>query len=70
MTGASFIIMHKAQADANKGKEVLKFFEWAFKNGDAAAVELDYVPMPEAVTKLVANHWKTNLKDPAGKAIW
>jgi phosphate transport system substrate-binding protein len=70
MTGASFIIMHKAQADANKGKEVLKFFEWAFKNGDAAAVELDYVPMPEAVTKLVANHWKANLKDAAGKAIW
>jgi phosphate transport system substrate-binding protein len=70
ITGASFILMHKAQADANKGKEVLKFFEWAFKNGDAAATELDYVPMPDAVTKQVADAWKANLKDASGKAIW
>ncbi len=70
ITGASFILMHKSQADAAKGKEVLKFFEWAFKNGDAAATELDYVPLPESVTKLVADAWKANLKDAAGKAIW
>ncbi len=70
VTGATFILMHKQQADAAKAKEVLKFFEWAYKNGDAAATELDYVPMPEAVTKLVADAWKANLKDASGKAIW
>jgi phosphate transport system substrate-binding protein len=70
ITGVSYILMHKAQADAAKGKEVLKFFDWSFKNGDAAAVELDYVPLPESVTKLVADAWKANLKDAAGKAIW
>ena len=70
VTGASFIIMHKVQADAAKAKEVLKFFEYSFKNGDAAATELDYVPMPDAVTKLVADAWKANLKDASGKAIW
>ncbi|MBC7685614.1 MAG: phosphate ABC transporter substrate-binding protein PstS [Bdellovibrionales bacterium] len=70
ITGVSYILMHKAQADAAKGKEVLKFFEYSFKNGDAAATELDYVPLPESVTKLVADAWKTGLKDASGKAIW
>ena len=62
--------MHKTQADATKGKEVLKFFEWAFKNGDAAATELDYVPLPDSVTKLAQDAWKAQIKDASGKAIW
>jgi phosphate transport system substrate-binding protein len=70
ITGVSYILMHKAQADAAKGKEVLKFFDWAFKNGDAAATELDYVPLPDSVTKLVEAAWKANLKDASGKAVW
>jgi phosphate transport system substrate-binding protein len=70
ITGASYIIVYKAQADAAKGKEVLKFFDWAYKNGDAAATELDYVPMPDTVTRLVQDAWKANLKDASGKAIW
>ena len=70
ITGASYILVHKSQADAAKGKEVLKFFDWAYKNGDAAAGELDYVPMPDSVTKLVQDAWGANLKDAAGKAIW
>lgn len=70
ITGVSFILMHKTQADAAKGKEVIKFFDWAFKNGDAAAAELDYVPMPDNVVKLVQDSWKVNLKDASGKAIY
>jgi phosphate transport system substrate-binding protein len=70
ITGASFILMHKAQADAAKGKEVLKFFDWAYKNGSAMATELDYVPMPAAVVKLVQDAWKTQIKDAGGKAVW
>jgi phosphate transport system substrate-binding protein len=49
---------------------VLKFFDYAFKSGDAAAGELDYVPMPDSVTKLVEAAWKNNVKDGSGKAIW
>ena len=70
VTGASYILLHKSQADAAKGREVLKFFDWAYKNGDAAAAELDYVPMPDAVTRLVQDAWRANLKDAAGKALW
>jgi phosphate transport system substrate-binding protein len=70
ITGASFILMHKAQADAAKGKEVLKFFDWAYKNGGAMATELDYVAMPAPVVKLVQDAWKAQLKDASGKAVW
>ncbi|HBI68053.1 MAG TPA: phosphate ABC transporter substrate-binding protein PstS [Massilia sp.] len=70
ITGASYILVHKSQADAAKGKEVLKFFDWAYKNGAGAAADLDYVPMPAGVTKLVQDAWKANLKDASGKAVW
>jgi phosphate transport system substrate-binding protein len=70
ITGASFILMHKSQADGAKGKEVLKFFDWAYKNGAAMASELDYVAMPAAVVKLVEDSWKAQLKDQSGKALW
>jgi len=70
ITGASFILMHKAQSDAAKGKEVLKFFDWAYKNGAPAAAELDYVPLPASVVKLVQDSWKAKLKDGSGKSIY
>jgi phosphate transport system substrate-binding protein len=70
ITGASFILMHKVQADANRGKEVLKFFDWAYKNGGPAAAELDYVAMPAPVVKQIEDAWKAQAKDASGKAIW
>jgi phosphate transport system substrate-binding protein len=70
ITGVSYILLHKQQENAAKGKEVVNFFDWSFKNGDAAATELDYVPLPDSVTKLVVDAWKANLKDASGKAIW
>ncbi|MFZ6758407.1 phosphate ABC transporter substrate-binding protein PstS [Undibacterium sp. Ji50W] len=70
ITGASFILMHKAQADAEKGKEVLKFFDWALKNGGAMAAELDYVSLPAPVVKLIEDGWKAKIKDASGKALW
>jgi phosphate transport system substrate-binding protein len=70
ITGASFIMMHKAQSNADKALSVLKFFDYAFTNGGKAASELEYVPMPTAVTTLVRNMWKNEIKGPDGKAIW
>jgi phosphate transport system substrate-binding protein len=70
MTGASFIMMHKAQANAEKALAVMKFFDYAFTSGDKAATELEYVPMPKNVTTLVRNMWKSDIKGPDGKAIW
>jgi phosphate transport system substrate-binding protein len=69
-TGASFILMHKAQADALTGRAVLKFFDWAFKNGGQMATELEYVPIPAPVVKQIQDQWKTSFKDSAGAPIW
>ncbi len=70
ITGATFILMHKMQPDPAKAKEVLKFFEWAYKSGDAMALELDYIPMPDDVVALVQSAWKSQIKDSSGKSIW
>jgi phosphate transport system substrate-binding protein len=47
---ASFILMYKEPSNKAESAEVLKFFDWAFKNGKQLALELDYVPMPDSVT--------------------
>ena len=50
---ASFILMYKQPADKAASSEALKFFDWAFKNGKAMAAELDYVPLPDALTEQI-----------------
>ena len=70
MTGASFILMQKAQDKPDNAKQVLTFFEWAFKNGGKAAEELDYVPLPDSLVKLIQADWKANLRDTGGKPIY
>ena len=70
ITGASFILMQVKQDKPESGVEVLKFFDWALKNGQKLATDLDYVPMPDSVVKLVADAWKAQIKDGAGKVLW
>lgn len=70
ITGATFILMHKAQDKPDTAKEVLKFFDWAYKNGSKMAAELDYVPLPEKVQNLVRSNWKSEIKDTSGKTVW
>ena len=69
ITGASFILVHAKQEKPETGREVLKFFDWAYKNGGKMAEELDYVPMPGPVVKQVQAAWK-NVKDNSGKALY
>jgi len=69
ITAASFILMHIVPQDAAASAEALKFFDWAYKNGDKMAEALDYVPMPDNVVDLVHGEW-AKIKDPAGKPIF
>jgi phosphate transport system substrate-binding protein len=57
LTGATFILLQKQQASAANGQSVLKFFDWAYRNGDAQAAQLDYVPLPAPVKALVRKSW-------------
>ncbi len=69
ITGATFILMHKAQDKPAQAATALKFFDWAYTQGDEMAVNLEYVPLPPAVKDLVRAQWAAHLKDGAGKAI-
>jgi phosphate transport system substrate-binding protein len=68
MTGATFILMHKVQDKPAQAAASLKFFAWAYKNGDKSADDLDYVPMPVAVKAAIEKSW-SEIKDVSGKAI-
>jgi phosphate transport system substrate-binding protein len=68
IAASTFVMMHKVQDKPAQGAEVVKFFNWSFKNGADMAESLDYVPLP---APLVTSIDKTmaELKDGAGKAI-
>jgi phosphate transport system substrate-binding protein len=50
---ASFIIMYKNPEDKKSSAEVLKFFDWAFRNGKKDAADLDYVSLPDSLTRQI-----------------
>jgi phosphate transport system substrate-binding protein len=62
ITAATFILMHKDATDKAASQEAIKFFKWAFEKGDAMAEELDYIPMPDAVVKLIEKTWSADIK--------
>jgi phosphate transport system substrate-binding protein len=62
ITTASFILMYKSPSDKKASDEVLKFFDWSFKNGKKLALELDYVPLPDALTKQIREKVWTQIK--------
>lgn len=69
ITGASFILMQKAQSDSDRARQVLKFFDWCYTNGGNAAEKLNYVAMPDSVTKLVEKAWAEQI-NADGKPVW
>jgi phosphate transport system substrate-binding protein len=70
ITGATFILMYKKQVKPETAREVLKFFNWAYANGDEMASQLDYVPMPDSVVALIKAMWKKDITGPDGKPIF
>ena len=70
MTAGTWILMYKQPKDPAASAEALKFFDWAYKNGDKMAEELDYIPMPDKVVSEVEKMWATDIKDSAGKPVF
>jgi phosphate transport system substrate-binding protein len=62
VTASTFILMHKEPADKAASAEAVKFFKWAFAKGGKMAEELDYIPMPEPVVKLIEKTWSADIK--------
>ncbi len=68
LTGATFIMMHKVQDKPVNASNTLKFFDWAYTNGDKMAEDLEYVPLPAPVKAMVHKQWG-DIKDAAGKPV-
>jgi phosphate transport system substrate-binding protein len=62
IVASTFILMHKDSTDKASSQEAIKFFKWSFENGGKMAEELDYIPMPDAVIKLIENTWSADIK--------
>ncbi len=58
IAGATFILLAKEKKDSNM--KVVKFYDWAFKNGDNKAKELIYVPLPQSLKEKIRSYWKAN----------
>ncbi len=69
ITGATFILMHIKQDQPDRAKQVLEFFDWAYKNGADMAKSLSYVPMPPSAVAVFEDSWK-QIIGPDGKPIW
>lgn len=70
ITSTTFILIPSQVADAEKGKAVLGFFNWAYEKGGAQAEALDYAVLPAEVVTAVRAAWKTNVKDSQGNPLF
>jgi phosphate transport system substrate-binding protein len=62
IVASTFILMHKEATDKAASQEAIKFFKFAFDKGAKSAEELDYIPMPESVIKLIEKTWNAEIK--------
>ncbi|MBR0794506.1 phosphate ABC transporter substrate-binding protein PstS [Bradyrhizobium jicamae] len=62
IVASTFVLMHKEASDKAASQEALKFFKYAFEKGAKSAEELDYIPMPDSVIKLIEKTWNADIK--------
>ena len=70
ISGATFILFYKSQEKPDRAREVLKFFDWAYASGDKLAADLDYVPLPDTVVRMIQASWKAQIRDVKGTPVW
>lgn len=69
ISGATFIMMHVAQEKPQQASAALKFFDWAYNQGDKMAEELDYVALPKSVEDAVRKTW-AQIRGADGQAVY
>ncbi|MXQ14005.1 phosphate ABC transporter substrate-binding protein PstS [Microvirga makkahensis] len=70
ITNPTFILVHKTAEKPEQTAEVLKFFDWAYKNGDKLAADLDYVPLPDNVVEQIRTTWANEIKSASGQPVY
>jgi phosphate transport system substrate-binding protein len=62
IAATNFILVPLTPRDPAKAAATLKYFEWAYANGDASAESLGYVPLPDPLVERVKAYWAAKLK--------
>lgn len=70
ISAATFILLPKQPKSAADAAVALGFFDWAYNKGDQLAAELDYVPLPDSVVKLIREGWAKDVKGADGKPVF
>ncbi len=53
IASATWLLVYQQQSDPAKGKKLVEFLKWAFKDGEGMASTLLYAPLPDALRKRV-----------------
>jgi len=69
IAGATFILVYKKATNCSNSRAVLDFFDWSYRNGAQMAKNLDYVPIPKSVYKVMEQGWATDMSCN-GQALW
>ena len=70
ITGTTFILVYKQPPKPEKVRQVLAFFDWAYKNGDATATSHGFMPLPQAVKDTVRKQWVAMIRDASGRPLY
>lgn len=70
IVSATFILLPKDPKDAAASANVIRFFDFAFKNGGDTAKSLDYIALPAGVQDAVRGSWRAEIKGPDGAPVW
>ena len=62
IVSATFILLPTDPKDPARSANVIKFFDWAYKNGSDIAKGLEYIALPTAVQDAVRASWKSDIK--------
>ncbi len=61
IAATNFILISQQPKSVANVKQALEFFRWAYANGDQQAVELGYVPLPDALVTQIEAYWGNKL---------
>ena len=53
IAGVTWLLVYQRQENADKGKKMVEFLNWALTNGEKMAAPLDYAPLPQPLRRRV-----------------
>jgi phosphate transport system substrate-binding protein len=68
IVSATYILVPRNAKDPSRVQRVLKYVDWSFRNGAAAADRLHYIMLPPEVQDRVRKQWSTLAAN--GKPLW